>query len=111
MSNEIPPRPNTRTAQALDQPSRDAILIDDTHAVMTRYTLAALHEYNTSQPTGVWPGKMWRWRERKMESNGAITWLDSWWLCWYGDAYMEKNRRGEYVEYCVNEHRRILIVE
>lgn len=44
-----------------DQPNRFDILIDDMHAVMSRETYNALRNYAHSQPTGVYPGKMWKW--------------------------------------------------
>ncbi|WP_321799774.1 hypothetical protein [Burkholderia sp. BCC1988] len=43
-----------------DQPARDEILVDDTHAVMNRSTFWKLLEYSTSRPSGVYPGKMWK---------------------------------------------------
>lgn len=70
------------------QPAREAILLDDTHAVMTPETAAMLAAYDWSTPTGCYPGKMWRCRE---------------WLCWFG----EENERG----YCAIHSREILIVD
>ena len=56
------------------QPQKENILLDDTHALMTRKDFEQLMNYSTSYPTGVYPGKMWR-RQR------GTGWL----LCWYGD--------------------------
>lgn len=58
-----------------EQPSRDGILVDDKHALMDYRTFEKLLDYSSSQPTGVYPGKMWRSRRR-----------DGWVLCWYGDV-------------------------
>lgn len=55
------------------QPSRQEILIDEEHAVMTRSTFDKLAEYSTTRPTGVYPGKMWK----AIYGNGAY-------LRWYG---------------------------
>lgn len=57
------------------QPDREAILVDEQHAVMTPATLAQLHEYSSTLPSGTYAGKMWR---RSVGDGG-------WWLCWYGE--------------------------
>jgi hypothetical protein len=69
------------------QPERREILVDETHAVMTSRTFRALHEYSSSQPTGVYDGKMWKRHDGvydcEFRSSGGIpTWL----LCWYGPS-------------------------
>ena len=56
-----------------EQPSRDAILTDAVYAVMTMATWKSLCNYETSIPTGAYPGKMWR-RQRDAETPT---------LCWY----------------------------
>lgn len=56
-----------------EQPTRDQIQIDDTHALMEKDAFWALHNYSTTMPTGVYPGKMWR------AFRGG-----TWWLRWYG---------------------------
>lgn len=43
-----------------DQPSRDRIAVDDTHAVMDREIFKELLDYTHSCPTGTYPGKMWK---------------------------------------------------
>ena len=55
-----------------DQPPRDSILIDDTHALMTSATLSKLGEYSHSTPSGVYPGK--RWKSHR---------CGKWYLRWY----------------------------
>jgi len=59
---------------AWKQTDTNKILLDDECAIMDQATLRGLKEYSTSQPSGVYPGKMWK---RK--------WQNKWWLCWYGD--------------------------
>jgi hypothetical protein len=51
-----------------DQPPREAIEIDDTHALMTYQTMKKLHNYESTIPTGVYPGKIWRRKDQ---------------LCWF----------------------------
>lgn len=76
-----------------DQPSRDDILVDDTHAVMTVKTFTALLEYSTSMPSGVYDGKMWRRHDR-------CDCLDL--LMWYGPS--------EKLGSCLINSREILLV-
>lgn len=57
-----------------EQPDRSGILLDATHAVMTRATLFGLAEYSCSLPSGVYAGKMWR----RAVAGG-------WRLMWYGE--------------------------
>lgn len=70
-----------------EQPARAHILVDNTHAIMSRETFDGLKEYSRTKPTGAYPGKMWRrydgsWDQRFLASGGRPTWL----LCWYGHA-------------------------
>jgi hypothetical protein len=53
-----------------DQPARADVLVDETHAVVTRTTFAKLCDYDRSNPSGAYVGKMWR-------RGGAGT------LCWF----------------------------
>ena len=55
------------------QPARDAVLVDDTHAVMDTVAFDQLAEYSSTLPSGVYPCKMW-----KALSQGR------WMLRWYG---------------------------
>lgn len=57
--NAIPPITD-KLGKYWDQPPREAIVIDDTHALMTYETFYQLHNYELSIPTGVYPGKIWR---------------------------------------------------
>lgn len=49
--------------------------IDDTHVLLRPDQFDELHEYSTSIPTGVYPGKCWKRHER-----------GGWMLAWYGEA-------------------------
>lgn len=71
-TNTIPPMHHP-LGRHWPQPERDAIALDDVHALMTRPTFEALPEYSTTTPSGVYPGKMWR---REYEGR--------WYLRWFG---------------------------
>jgi hypothetical protein len=43
-----------------NQPNRFEIEIDDKSALMSQKTFSQIPDYTHSQPTGVYPGKMWR---------------------------------------------------
>lgn len=73
------------------QPPRDAILVDDKHALMTRTTFDELPEYSASTPSGVYPGKMWR-----REYQGR------WYLRWFGSV-------PDQPELCSNNQREIIL--
>lgn len=83
-----------------DQPAREAILLDDTHAIMTRASFAALLEYSGTIPTGCYEGKMWR------RHDGIFAGRDPakcpWLLCWYGPS--------EKPDHCSVNAREILLV-
>ena len=76
------------------QPARESILVDKTHAVMTRHDFDGLHEYSRSIPSGVYPGKMWK---AIMNDGTAL-------LRWFG--FVEGRP-----DLCSNNEREILIVE
>jgi hypothetical protein len=75
MVNTIPPITDP-LGEYWDQPNRDDILIDDEWALMTQDTLGRLMEYSMSYPTGVYDGKMWKFR----------TFSGVWYLRWYGPS-------------------------
>jgi hypothetical protein len=56
-----------------DQPNREDILVDDVHAIMARTTFEKLKCYDTTLPTGVYVGKMWR---RHYEGDDYLVWYD-----------------------------------
>jgi hypothetical protein len=49
------------------------------YAYMNQHALDNLKDYSRSQPSGVYPGKMWK---------GLFNTLDGekWYLCWYGEV-------------------------
>jgi hypothetical protein len=68
---------------AWQQPSREAITIDATHALMDRQTFERLLEYSGSMPSGVYPGKLWRRHDGAHDSRCPPE-RRRWLLCWYG---------------------------
>jgi hypothetical protein len=86
------------------QPDRARILIDETHALMTKRTFDELKEYSASFPSGVYPGKMWKRHDGAFDpaflaAGGKPEWL----LVWFGNHPDTK--------YVSNNSRKILIVE
>lgn len=73
-THEIPPITDP-LGRYWEQPSRDAILVDETHAAMAPRTFDQLSNYSATNPSGVYPGKMWR---RQL--------MGVWLLCWYGEC-------------------------
>ena len=87
-----------------DQPATGEILIDDTHALMTRATFDRLAEYSASRPTGAYEGKMWKRHDGAFDHDflrrgGKPEWL----LCWYGVS--------EKPGFVSNHHRKIILVD
>ena len=74
-----------------DQPDRQAILIDETYAVMRRRDFNALADYSHSRPSAVYEGKMWKSQEFETrqitegDRKGMLyqfptgNWLIRWW--------------------------------
>lgn len=87
--------------QHWDQPSRDKILVDDKVALMEQSAFDALHDYSHSQPTGVYPGKMWR----AQYGTGPNK---KWFLCWFGHSSKGHSSKGE--KFCSNNYREIVII-
>ena len=74
-----------------EQPKREQIAVDDTHALMTDVEFKMLAVYSSSIPNGVYPGKMWK------AFNGG-----KWWLRWFGEHPTDPGL-------CTNNHREIII--
>jgi hypothetical protein len=73
--NAIPPMTDPLGKYWEQPPDIRGALMDDTHVILRPDQLAGLHEYSTSIPTGVYPGKCWkRW--------GKGVWV----LVWFGDV-------------------------
>lgn len=86
-----------------DQPDRKAILVDETHAIMTQRTFDQLKEYSATFPNGVYPGKMWKRHDGAFDleflrKGGKPEWM----LVWYGNLPNSK--------FVSNNFRKILIV-
>lgn len=75
------------------QPDRHEIVVDDTHALMSKKSFERLLDYSHSQPSGVYPGKMWKLNNERGPQ---------WWLAWFGES--------ENPNFCSNHRRKILIV-
>lgn len=60
--------------------------MDDTHVILTNWQMGSLHRYDTSMPSGVYPGKCW------LQTRGKVTRL-----VWYGNdpdpAFCSNNYR------------------
>lgn len=103
MKNTIPPIVDS-LGSGWPQPVTADIVLDDTHALMTRKTFDSLPEYSGTRPTGVYAGKMWKRHDgsfdRKFLAQGG---KPEWLLCWYGNS--------ELADFCSNHSRKILLVE
>lgn len=75
------------------QPPRERVLVDDTHAIMSRDDFNLVPVYQASLPSGTYAGKMWR-----KEFRGE------WWLGWYGEVVNAGTQIAVY-------WRRLLVVE
>lgn len=89
MNNHIPPITDPMGA-VWEQPKSDDIALDDTHALMSNWSLSKLAEYSHSIPSGVYDGKMWKRRVG-----------DDWLLCWFSPHANPKT--------CSINYREILI--
>lgn len=56
---EIPPITNPM-GKYWEQPSKGEVVIDQTHALMNSEAFYKLHQYDTTTPTGIYVGKMWK---------------------------------------------------
>lgn len=91
MKNQIPEVTDPQGAH-WDQPSTQDILIDDHHAAMSGDTFNELAEYSMTQPSGVYPGKMWKQCQ-----------FGVWHLRWFGEC--------EDPKMCSNNSRIILFCD
>lgn len=60
------------------QPNRLDIEITATHALMSKAAFDQIADYTNSQPTGVYPGKMWKKGNRNNDQERG-----RWWLHWW----------------------------
>ncbi len=61
-----------------EQPAHDEVIIDETHAFMSQSVCDQLKQYDSTNPTGTYEGKMW-----KRESGGKL------WLIFYDVDWKE----------------------
>lgn len=95
MKNIIPPITDP-LGKYWDQPSISNVLIDDKYAVMNESDFKQLADYSRSQPSGVYPGKMWK--ALYYPNN-----IETWYLCWFG--------YDPEPGYCSNNYREILTID
>ena len=69
--NIIPPMTHPY-GMCWQQPPTYLILIDDTHAVMSRLDFEILMDYTCSRPSALYNGKMWK---AQYENEGALKWF------------------------------------
>ena len=69
--NIIPPMTHPY-GMCWQQPPTYLILIDDTHAVMSRLDFEILMDYTRSQPSALYNGKMWK---AQYEDEGTLKWF------------------------------------
>lgn len=96
----IPPMTH-ELSRGWDQPNSREILIDKTHAVMTRTTFKKLHRYDNSIPSGVYDGKMWAIFVGVWE--GSICQKGVYYLRWYGPS--------DDAEKCTINQREVLFID
>jgi hypothetical protein len=90
--NVIPPLTHD-LSRYWNQPRTEDILIDNTHAVMSKKVFDALAEYSCSVPSGVYEGKMWKACPSSFFHDAPKGWL------------------SDRPESCSNNGREIIIVE
>lgn len=56
--------------------------MDEDFVILTSRQVSELHEYSTTLPTGVYPGKCWQRKERNPDRHLLV---------WYGAENAEKN--------------------
>lgn len=78
------------------QPKLSDIIIDDTHAVMTKNSFEKLSDYSHSLPTAAYEGKMWRSLHK-----------DDWYLLWFRQPIEWRNENKDFLYI---EKRQILII-
>lgn len=60
MTHPIPPPDFMQNQIMWCQPKREDILVDNQFAIMSQETFDQLMEYSTTNPIGIYDGKMWK---------------------------------------------------
>ena len=76
---EVIPLITDKMGRNWEQPNRDLIELDETHALMSWIEFDKLAEYSCSLPTGTYVGKMWK----RHFPNVLLEHVGIWYLCWY----------------------------
>lgn len=92
----IPPMTHP-LAKHWDQPPREHIVITPAEARMTQETMRRLATYDSTLPSGVYPGKMWLRNQPIPQTDKTVPLL-----CWYAEDGMD---------HCKVENRRIVVVD
>lgn len=77
--NEVPPITDP-LGKHWQQPKRENILVDNTHALMSKADFEKLLDYSLSQPSGVYEGKMWKCQRLGPRYEPTGQWI----LRWFG---------------------------
>lgn len=87
-----------------DQPSKDKISFSLSYAWMDKESFDALKDYSQSQPTGCYPGKMWKsiYYRKRVENRGTRIVQQGWLLRWFGDEFIKDGNA-----YCSNHSMHI----
>ncbi len=106
LDHPIPPMTDPLSVH-WDQPPRERVLVDDTHAIVSAADFKELAEYSASMPTGAYEGKMWKAHRREAKQDAHGEWYRTgreWWdLVWYGPS--------EKPGYVSNNYRTLLVAE
>jgi hypothetical protein len=83
--NTTIPAITDRLGRHWGQPPVNSILLDNTHAVMSKQSFSQLAEYSSTMPSGVYPGKMWSRHDGLFDRNCKPQ-DRRWLLCWFGEV-------------------------
>lgn len=72
------------------QPERRGILMDDHSALMSAADFHLLHEYSSTNPSGVYDGKMWKRKHGVRDEAGKLV-AHTWRLAWYSPDPTDPN--------------------
>lgn len=86
-----------------DQPAVDEIDLSEGVARMSKSTFDNLAEYSATNPSGVYPGKMWKRHDGLFDPKCNPS-ERQWLLCWY-----DISSRGP--EWCSNHWRKIVLTD